>query len=114
MLSLINNENDFIIDMGDTFMYEKLDYTEEDLYIPQLFYSKLYSRFNGSIHLVYGNHEFDFLGNETLLEKQIETRKNYFPLLSDDNVKGNYYSFMWGNSLFIILDAFSFTSKKSG
>jgi predicted phosphodiesterase len=121
---------DFLIDLGDTWMTDKYrnGYKESVVqYIAQRYYFGLVCK-SSPLFLVLGNHDGES-GRE--IKRDIPdnmttwatgTRENYYfnPYPNDfysgnkekagngRNVE-NYYSWEWGNSLFIVLDPFRYT-----
>ncbi|MEI8007525.1 MAG: metallophosphoesterase [Bacteroidota bacterium] len=124
---------DFLIDLGDIFMSEKLQVKSQAnitarhiLYRPYL---------GASCHsvplfLVIGNHEgengWSIDGTTTSLPVlAANTRKLFYPnpvpdgFYSGDTIpepyvglRGNYYSWEWGDALFIVLDPYWYTKTK--
>lgn len=110
----------FVIDLGDTFMSEKLSKTYEETEARYQL-QKQYLDTLGSIplFLVNGNHDGEQGWNTSQMSvwsKQL--REQYFPnplsTLNDDQQKeqGNYYAFQYGSILFVVLDPYSFTTIK--
>lgn len=118
---------DFHIDLGDTFMGEKLAKTEETTIRRYLEDRGLFARIGGSVplFLVNGNHEGECGWNMTRSGNDIaawasRARLAYFPNPSPDGFysgslpgQGNYYAYNWGDALFIMLDPFWFSEKKA-
>ena len=112
--NILNEHPDFNIDMGDTFMTQKLapkSYQETaGIYANRRSY---FSIFGGSVplYMVLGNHD----GRQTWDK---EARDVYFTNPSPDNFYSgsgsrNYYSWEWGDSLFVVLDPYSSTIPKA-
>jgi len=118
---------DFLVDLGDTWMTDKYrkDYKESfKQYIAQRYYFGKLCK-STSLFLTLGNHDGE---SGQQLKKQSEdnmttwataTRKSYYPNPfpnqfytgnnTNENKSGlpeNYYSWQWGNALFIVLDPF--------
>jgi hypothetical protein len=118
---------DFLVDLGDTWMTDKYrkDYKESfKQYIAQRYYFGKLCK-STSLFLTLGNHDGE---SGQQLKKQSEdnmttwataTRKSYCPNPTpnqfytgnntNENKSGlpeNYYSWKWGNALFIVLDPF--------
>lgn len=89
-LNIINSSPDFLLDLGDASMIEKLGKTIEAKAIRNSLIEDYFSKFGSiPIKMVTGNHDVE-----------INTQKP------------NYYSFTKNNALFIILDPYSFTQEK--
>ncbi|MGD0035790.1 MAG: T9SS type A sorting domain-containing protein [Bacteroidota bacterium] len=124
---------DFLIDLGDTFMSEKLQNpTQDSITIRHLLLRSYYDLICHSIplYLVIGNHEgelgwlLDGTANN-LPVMASNTRIKYYPNPVPDNfysgnstneafvgLRQNYYSWEWGSALFIVLDPFWYTKSK--
>ncbi len=122
---------DFLIDLGDTWMTDKYkkDYRESvKQYIAQRYYFGLVCG-SSPLFLVLGNHdgesgkEINRNSADNMTSWATSTReKYYFNPYPDGFYTGNegkmengrhtenYYSWEWGNALFIVLDPFRFTS----
>lgn len=125
---------DFLIDLGDTFMTDKYrnDFKEAgDQYIAQRYYFGLIGE-SVPLFLVLGNHDGET--GYRLTQKSGESmtlwanaqRKRYFPTPYPNHFySGNtlehdeagpiedYYAWEWGNALFIVLDPYWYTTRKS-
>jgi predicted phosphodiesterase len=124
---------DFNIDLGDTFMTEKHENRENaaQQYLAQRFYFGQLCR-SAPLFLVLGNHDGE---DSRLLRDGADSlgvwanmmRKRYFPNpVPDSFYTGNatkdlfagvlqdYYSWQWGDGLFIVLDPFWFTQRQRG
>jgi hypothetical protein len=133
--NVLNSKADFLIDLGDTFMTEKLPLINQEEMLKR--YLLLRSCFDTVCHsvplmLVQGNHdgELGWLVNGTadnLAVWAANMRKLYYPNPQPDgfysgdtsNVKftgqrQNYYAWEWGNALFVVLDVYWYTTKKPG
>jgi hypothetical protein len=131
----LNDKPDFLIDLGDTFMTDKLPVKNKETYLDQ--YLRQRSFFDTIGHsvpsfLVIGNHDgeagyaLDGTGeNIAVLSSQF--RKLYFPNPEPDGFytgnSGNeaftgpredYYAWEWGDALFIVLDPYWYTTTKPG
>ncbi len=129
LLNAAADSADFHIDLGDIFMTDKYrqDYKAAfNQYIAQRYYFGL---LHLPLFLVLGNHDGEaghWLNgrddNMTIWSNQ--NRKNYFPNPEPDCFySGNnqqekysgfpqdYYSWAWGNALFVVLDPFWFTPR---
>ena len=124
---------DFHIDLGDTFMSEKhpsraaaaKQYLAQRYYFGQLCQAT-------PLFLVLGNHDGESPRgwgdeNDSLAVWSNQMRKRYFPNPVPDNfytgdatrhpqagLLQDYYSWEWGNALFIVLDPFWFTQSERG
>lgn len=128
----IKKENpDFLIDLGDSFMTEKIAETKEDAeqaYIDMRYYYGLTCS-SIPLFLVNGNHDGE-IGWKNTGENSIAVwsnifRKKYYPCPSSDNFpngsksaipytnhySGNYYAWEWGDALFLVIDPYWNTEK---
>jgi hypothetical protein len=135
LANILSSNSDFLIDLGDTFMTEKLPVINQDEMVNR--YLMLRSCFDTVCHsvplmLVQGNHdgELGWLLNGTadnLAVWATNLRKEYYPNPTPDNFysgdtsnvrftgpRQNYYAWEWGNALFVVLDAYWYTGKKPG
>jgi len=104
----------FHVDLGDTFMSEK--HTNRAAAAQQYLDQQRYFALLGTpVHLVIGNHDGEsgrYLDGTTncLARWSRAMRVKYFPepLAPDGR---NYYSWTYGNSLFVVLDPFWFTPR---
>lgn len=110
--NIANGENDFLVDLGDTFMTDK--YGQQTFrcsygqYIAQRFYF-------GSIchslplYFVQGNHDGEVGEKRPEITGWAKTvREELFPNLVSDN----YFAWNWGDALLIVLDPFTYTSAQ--
>ncbi|MEI7420839.1 MAG: metallophosphoesterase [Prolixibacteraceae bacterium] len=113
---------DFLIDLGDTWMTDKYrnDYKESiKQYIAQRYYFGLVCH-SSPLFLVLGNHDGE--SAREMANWAIATREKYYSNPSPDgffsgnmektengSYKENYYSWEWGNALFMVLDPFRYT-----
>ena len=134
LTGILNDHPDFHIDLGDTFMTEKIrpqsnvemESTFQDM---RPFFGIIGA--DVPLFLVSGNHEGE-LGwllngkEQDLAVMSAQYRRQYFanpvpggyysgsktidPLLGD--VQDGYYSWKWGDALFIVLDPFWYTASK--
>lgn len=129
-------EPDFLIDLGDTFMSEKLPapITQVEITGRHLLLRSYFDRICNSIplYLVLGNHEGELGwrkdGSASCLPVMAANiRKLYYsnPIpdefysgnnISENNVglRENYYAWEWGDALFVVLDPFWYSTVKSG
>ncbi|MCX6284836.1 MAG: metallophosphoesterase [Bacteroidetes bacterium] len=124
---------DFLIDLGDIFMSEKLPLpTQANITARHLLYRPYLGATCNSVplYLVIGNHEgengwqLDGTPN-SLPVLAANTRKLFYPnpipdsFYSGDTIsenyvglRQNYYAWEWGNALFIVLDPYWYTTSK--
>lgn len=106
--NIVDAKPSFVFDLGDTFMIDKLPQkTEQNIRARYVLMKSFYDQL-GSIpfHMVLGNHDGE-AGWDKLNTKNY--RFEYFPEQKSDK---NYYSFEKDNTLFIVLDPYSYTTKK--
>ena len=100
---------DFHIDLGDTFMTDKRRTDHRDA-LPQYHAQRYYFSLIGSnapVFLVSGNHDGEGMHRGAMGKWAREQRETYFATPSDGaQGRGNYYSWEWGDSLFVVLDPF--------
>ena len=132
--NILNAGPDFMFDLGDNFMSEKLQVkTQANITARHLLYRPYFATACHSVplYLVIGNHEgengWQSPGTPTSLPViAANTRKLFYPnplangFYSGDTIpepyvglRGNYYSWEWGNALFIVLDPYWYTSTHS-
>ena len=126
---------DFMLDLGDTFMSEKqTDVNQTVITNRHLLYRPLFGSVCHSVplFLAIGNHEGE-LGwmlngtSSSLPVMASNNRKMYYPNPEPNTfysgnskvenfvgLRQNYYSWQWGNALFIVLDPYWYTTKKPG
>ncbi len=126
---------DFMIDLGDTFMTDKLGEMNnrkiQNRYLMQRGFFSLITH-SVPLYLVLGNHDgesgWKLDGTENNITVQAaKNRKIYFPNpRPDDFYSGNstvekhvgfpedYYAWTWGDALFVVLDPYWYTVKKPG
>lgn len=130
---IFSKQPDFLIDLGDIFMSEKLPViNQEEITKRHLLYRPYFNEVSHSVplFLAMGNHEGELGwrldGKETSLPVMAaNTRKLYYPnpvpnhfysgnTVSENFVglRENYYAWEWGNALFIVLDPYWYTVKK--
>ncbi len=133
--NLISKNPDFLIDLGDTFMSEKLPVQnpatikERHLLLRNYFDIACHSV---PLFLVSGNHdgELGWRHNNTaecLPVWAANTRKQYYPNPVPDSfytgnsvaepfvgLRENYYAWEWGDALFVVLDPYWYTKTKPG
>ncbi len=126
---------DFLIDLGDNFMSEKLvNPTQDSILVRHLLLRSFYDTVCHSLplYLALGNHEGE-LGTvldgtpNNMAVMTANTRTKYFPNpLPDDfysgntqsenfvGLRGNYYAWEWGDALFVVLDPYWYTTQRQG
>jgi hypothetical protein len=116
---------DFAIDLGDTFIHDKVSHAQERS-MQQRPYFDLLSR-NAPLFLALGNHDGEagkyFDGtNQSLAVVATQARKKYY-LNPEPNefysgniqiepfvgLPHNYYAFEWGDALFVVLDYYRYS-----
>ena len=133
--NILSRNPDFLLDLGDTFMSEKLPVINPAEILKRHFL--LRSFFDITCHsvplyLVQGNHDGElgwFLdGTANCLPVwNATTRKKYFPNPVPDSfytgnnisepyvgLRENYYGWNWGNAQFNVLDIYWYTKSKPG
>jgi len=126
---------DFMIDLGDTSMTDKLpdkshDQIEQRYLLQRSYFSLLCH--SCALYLVLGNHDGEagwawngkpdsWSAWSTLLRKHYfenpEPDDFYTGSQHEDPVLGrrqNYYAWHWGNALFVVLDPYAYTQRKPG
>lgn len=133
-LSHMENERaDFLLDLGDTFMCEKLiPQNEERVLARHALMRDWFETITPSLplFLVLGNHEGEFgwqdkKANALLPQWAMDARITWFANpVPDDFFTGNgtpaangrlpqnYYAFTWGDALIVVLDIYRHTPKK--
>ena len=131
--NILSKKPDFLIDLGDIFMSEKLPIkSQTEITNRHLLYRPYFNEVCPSVplYLVLGNHEGE-LGwmlngtSNSLPVMASNTRKLYYPnplpnsFYSGDTIeepyvglRENYYAWEWGDALFIVLDPFWYTQAK--
>jgi hypothetical protein len=131
--NILAKNPDFLLDLGDTFFSEKQPVVNQDIITAR---HVLYRPFFGKVchssplYLVSGNHEGEsgwlLNGSSTSVPVMAaNTRKLYYPnplqnAFYSGNTKSesfvglreNYYSWEWGDALFIVLDPYWYTVMK--
>jgi hypothetical protein len=126
---------DFLIDLGDTFMSEKLPTKTPDAIHDRYLLQRSYLSTIGHsvpLFLVLGNHDgesgYALAGKDNGLARlSLQFRKMYFPNPEPDGfftgntendaslgLKQDYYAWQWGDARFVVLDAFWYTMTKPG
>ena len=106
--NIISAKPSFLIDLGDIFMVDKQADKSTTNINNRYVLMKSYYDLLGSIPLYFamGNHDGE-TGWDSLNTKSYRT--TYFP---DETYDKNYYSFEKNNSLFIVLDPYTYTTTK--
>lgn len=130
--NILNDKPDFMIDLGDTFMTDKLEVKSEQNILERYLLMRKYFDIPCSsvpLLLTIGNHDgeagWDYNASDSSLANFSHNfRLAYFPnpnpnsFFSGNNEKENgnylkdYYSFIWGDTLFIVLDPYRYTEYK--
>ena len=110
LANIVSDKPAFLMDLGDTFMVDKLTNKSSANIEARYKLMKGYYDLLGSIplHFVMGNHDGE-TGWDNLNAKSY--RDKYFPSQATEK---NYYSFEKEGSLFIALDPYSYASTKPG
>ncbi len=137
LMNQLNDHPDFMIDLGDFLMTDKLTNAAHVVPHDTIPYrcNLLRSKYELSCHSVplfiaLGNHEGEAGWYNTGTANNIavwdaQERKKYFPNPYPDNFysgdttnnnyigqRGNYYAWQWGNALFVVLDPYWYTNPK--
>jgi hypothetical protein len=131
--NILSKNPDFLIDLGDTFFSEKQPIINQDVVTERHNMYRPYFDIacsSAPLFLVLGNHEgeagWQIDGTESNVAVMASnTRKLYYPNpipnsfysgnSKSENFVGlrqNYYSWEWGNALFIVLDPYWYTTVK--
>ena len=126
LANVLADRPDFHFELGDTFMTDK--YVKPELSQPQYLAQRYYFGLlchSAPLFFALGNHDGE-LGNKGSNVWATQTRKRYIPNpVPDKFYTGNqavepsigniedYYAWKWGNSLFVVLDPFRYTTKRS-
>ena len=131
--NISEEDPDFLIDLGDTFMSDKfgddfslaiVNYLSQRYFLGQVCHSFAY-------YFVQGNHDgesgryYDGTGQSDAVWSN-QTRRKYFPMPEPDEFYSgnetsdpycgllqNYYAWEWSDALFIVLDPFWYSSANS-
>jgi 3',5'-cyclic AMP phosphodiesterase CpdA len=108
LANIVTDKSAFVIDLGDTFMIDKLTEKSEANIRARYVLMKSYYDLLGAIpfYFVVGNHDGE-AGWDSLNAKNY--REEYFP---EETYDKNYYSFETKDTLFIILDPYTYTKIK--
>ena len=133
--NMLANQPDFMIDLGDNFMNDKLpsidiqSITQRNILFRQYFSELCHS---APLFLTLGNHEGEVGWNLKPNQNNMPTiaanvRKSYYPnpypngFYSGSNIpsnnvglRENYYAWEWGDALFVVIDPYFYTKSKPG
>ena len=120
--NIINSDPGFIMDLGDSLMFGSVNSIGTTVKERTAYIKELYSVFgNIPICLINGNHDGENGFREKLMKTSQTLRNQYFPMpfsnlssFSGNTDTANYYAFEKGNSLFIVLDPYTYTTDSSG
>jgi hypothetical protein len=126
---------DFLIDLGDTFMTDKLPVKNKETYLNQYLLQRSYIDTVGHsvpLFIVPGNHDgeagyaLDGTKNNIAVQS-LQFRQQYFPNPEPDGfytgnsvneeiagLRQDYYAWEWGDALFVVLDPYWYTTTKPG
>lgn len=124
---------DFLIDLGDTFMSEKLTGTRDEVLARHLLLRSFFAQVCHSVplFLVLGNHEGESLEGvegapDSLAVWATSSRKAYFPNPEPDRfyagdessqpavgTRQSIYAWEWGGVLFVVLDPYWFSPARA-
>jgi hypothetical protein len=135
LLNELSDKPDFLVDLGDTFMTDKLTEKSnaaiQNRYLLQRSFFSLITH-SVPLYLVSGNHDgqtgWILNGPESSLASwSSQFQKTYFPNPEPDNFYSgntdvekfagrpeNYFAWSWGDALFVVLDPYWYTSRKPG
>jgi hypothetical protein len=135
LANILAGGNDFLVDLGDTFMSEKLTvYSDDSIRYRHMLMRSMFDLTCHSVplYLVLGNHEGEqgwrLDGTQNSLPVVTSNfRTTLFPNPLNDGfysgntvsetfvgLRQNYYSWEWGNALFVVLDPYWYTTVKAG
>lgn len=119
---MLKQEADFIIDLGDSSMAEKLASNQEEIVERNILLRSCWDNIAHSIpfFMIMGNHDgevgWNNKGTNPIADLAASSRRTYFPNPTSDTfyfgLNDTTYAWEWGDALFIALDPFSFTDKK--
>ena len=120
--NVIATNPEFIMDLGDTLMLGELEKLQQTASERIGFVDGLYSAFNDiPICIINGNHDGQNGFEPTTEKVSREMRIEYFPMpfVDSDKFSGNvttanYYSFEKNNTLFVVLDPYTYLTDASG
>ena len=132
---MLSKKPDFIIDLGDNAMSDKLPVINKQTIIDRtLLFRKYFNELTHSapLYVTLGNHEGELGWLPNTNESSLPTmaaliRKTYFPnpfpnqFYSGNKVpeamvgiRENYYAWEWGDALFVVIDPYMYTKSKPG
>lgn len=132
---MLSKKVDFMVDLGDNFMNDKLPVIDESTIIDRNnLFRNYYSILNhsASLYLTMGNHEGElgWLANSTLSKLPgwaANIRKIYYPnpypnrFYSGNTIptvgvglRENYYAWEWGDALCVVIDPYFYSQSKPG
>lgn len=131
IVRMASENADLFFDIGDTFMSEKLNpQNEASVTMRHIIFRPFLETVAASspFMFVLGNHEAEFGWTDKKLAKDLPAwayaaRSRFYPnpgadafFMTDGVGKEfeNYYAFEWGDALFVVLDPFRYTTRKSG
>jgi len=134
LLNIAQAKPDFLIDLGDSSMVDKLpDKSDAAVTQRNLMMRNWYAQIAHSIPLfmAMGNHDGEkggmFDGTaKSLGVRATNIRKQFYPVAPDDFYSSaapdekfcgtvrSYYSWTWGDALFVVIDPYRYTAKNSG
>lgn len=111
---------DFLVDLGDTFMTDKFPAFQDAAtqYLAQRYY---FGRIGTAmpVFLALGNHDGETGTRPDMTAWASSMRRKYFPPVTADAFysagppSAAYYSWVWGDARFIVLDPFTSTTARS-
>ena len=132
--NVLDDQPDFLVDLGDTFMTEKLRASTYISVVQTMLDMRPYLSLAGAetpLYLVNGNHEGE-LGwlldgdGDNLAVWSTQARQLYYPNPTPGGFysgsateeawigrRDGYYAWEWGDALFVVLDPFWYTLEKS-
>ena len=124
--NVLNDNPDFHLELGDTFMVDK--YVRPEISLGQYLAQRYYlgqACHSVPFFFVLGNHDGEG-GDRGSMVWPTQTRKRFFPNPSPNDFYAgnranepsigfveNYYSWKWGDGLFLVLDPFRYTTKQT-
>lgn len=114
----------FVIDLGDTFMAEKFAKTQQEVEARYVEAKSYFDQLgNIPLYLVTGNHEGENGWNSSKNGQSMMTwtramRLKYFgntpqqQIISGNTTTANYYTFVYGDAQFIVLDPYTYTTQR--
>lgn len=110
--NVLADQPDFHLDLGDTFMGDKvraLGQPIAPMYLAQRYYFGLLCP-QAPLFFVTGNHDGECGGEDP---EAVALRQRYVPNpVTEGAGAANYYSWTWGDALFIVLDPFTYSRAR--